>query len=364
MQLKGLYKLKHSGIWYFQPPMVGGVRPKPINLKTKDEETAVQAYHEAVIDAGRLFAGGSIRMEAARYLAEKARAGQHSPRTTEESSKVFESFADHCGNRALASVTHEDVAGYQLALIDAGRAESTMRAALGRINGLLTWAVEEGILRKHPGKRIKRPQAHPTKTERYCTKAERDRLIAAAAQTRKVGGQTVFLPYLEAYLWLGFFAGLRKSEIVEVHRDWIDLDGGVIHVRETATFRPKSRQSRTIRMGGKLAAFLRGYMERVPPGEHPYLLCPEIGPGRKQKTRGRKAWRYRFDPKKSFKALVREEGLEWVTTHTMRHTFATLHIQAGTPLGMVAKELGDDEALVFRVYVGYSRHSGHESAID
>lgn len=364
MKLKGLYKLPHSGIWYYQPPQVGGVRPKPINLRTKDEETAVKLYHDAVNEARRVYAGGSVRMEAARYLDEKSRRGEHTIRTTEAATIVLERFANHCGNRPLATIVHDDVASFHLAMIEAGKADSTIRAELGRLNGFFTWAVTEAsVLRTHPGKKIKRPKAVATRTERYCTKEERDRLLAAAAVERDYRPKRV-VQYLPCYLWLGFMAGLRKSEIVEARRDWIDLTGGVIHVRETDTFVPKDKQARKIRMSPRLCAFMTAYLERTPAGPHPYLLRPDIGPGKKRKARGKKAWRYRFDPKKTFKSLMAEEDLEWVTNHAMRHTFATLHIIGGTPLGMVAKELGDDESLVFKTYVGYSRSSGHESVID
>ncbi len=355
MKLKGLYRLTHSGIFYYQPPQVGGIRPKPVNLGTKDEQIAVEKYHRAVADAQRQFAGGSVRMEAARFLAQRRSEGAHTERSSEESEADLERFAVFTGNPPLAAITGDDIEAYRVSLVARGLAAATIRSRLARIKALFSWAVESETIREHPGRGVKLPKAKATRTERYCTREERDRLLATVPEDR---------PDLACYLWLGFFAGLRKSELIEAHRDWVDLAGGVLHVRQTDTYVPKDKEDRTIRLGGRLKDFLARYLAAVPAGEHPYLIRPDRGPGKKSKARGTKAWRYRFDMERAFKSHVSAQGLPWVSNHTMRHTFATLHVIAGTPLGMVAKELGDDEGLVFRTYVGYSRHSGHESATD
>jgi integrase len=187
-------------------------------------------------------------------------------------------------------------------------------------------------------------------------------------------------------LWLGFFAGLRRREIDQARRDWVDLEAGVIQVRVTDTFSPKSKRGvRTIRLSPRLAEFLRGYLERPPerprrlrkadgetrelivlPAAHPgdYLVRPDRLPGKKVKTRGKRANRYRFDARRPFNDHVQSIGLGWVGFHTMRHTWATLHALAGTPLTTLAKELGEEAATCFEHYVGYQREGGHAGAVD
>jgi integrase len=86
--------------------------------------------------------------------------------------------------------------------------------------------------------------------------------------------------------------------------------------------------------------------------------------GRKTKTRGKQENRYRFDARRPLEQHVAEQGLPWVGFHTMRHTWATLHALAGTPMTTLAKELGEEAETVFRHYVGYQRESSHSAAID
>jgi integrase len=117
-----------------------------------------------------------------------------------------------------------------------------------------------------------------------------------------------------------------------------------------------------VRLSPRLAAFLSGYGLR-----EPYLLRPDKLPGKKithRKGERTKAWRYRYDPRRPFKDHVRACGLGWVSFHTMRHTFATLHALAGTPLTTIARELGDDERTTYHNYVGHSRSTSHAAAID
>ena len=348
MKLPGLFRRSNTGVYYYQPPQVRGVRPPAISLETKSEEIAVQKYHATVADSQRLFAGGSVRMEAAAFLLERRRHGAHTARTSEESERTLVRFAEQVRNRPLASIGHDDVRAFQAAMVGRGLSPATVRSEMGRLSAFFTWAVREGRIERSPCAGIHYPRTIATRAERYCTREERDRLVATAPVDR---------PDLACCLWLGFFAGLRKAEILEARRDWIDLGGGVLHVRNTPTFVTKDKRDRVIRLSPRLAQFLAGYLAavEVPPGAH--LIRPEIG------ERPRK-WRYRFDPKKSFRAHVADQGLEWVTFHTMRHTFATLHALAGTPLTTIARELGDDVEVTYRHYVGYSRHGGHESATD
>ncbi len=356
MKLKGLYQKTDTGIWYYQPRMVKGVRPKPISLETKDPEEAAEAYFRVAQNAHREFSAESVRMEAVRFLRAKAASGQHTPRTTEQSEMVLEKFIALTKNPPIKAVRSSHILAFRDEMASRSLSPATIRASIGRLSAFFTWAVREGLIDDHPCKRVDMPRAVPTRTEKYCTKEERDRLISAVPADRLD---------LQLVLWLGFFAGMRRLEIVEAHRDWIDLAAGALHVKRTATFLPKGKRDRMVRISPRLGQFLAHYMEAVPavPGS-PYLLRPDKLPGKVKGAKGKKAWRYRFDPRRAFNSLTEEVGLSWVHFHTMRHTFATLHAIAGTPLSVIAKELGDDQQLVFNTYVGYTRHGDHAGAVD
>ncbi len=351
MKLPGLYQRGNTGMWYYQPPQVKGVRPPAISLETKSEVVAVQKYHETVADAARVFSGGSVRMEAAAFLAERLRHAAHTPRTSKESERLLGQFADHVQNCPVRAVTTAQVRAFQQAMVTRGLAAATIRSEMGRLSAFFTWAKTHGEIDANPCTGIHYPRTVRTRSERYCTRAERDRLVRSAPKKR---------PDLALCLWLGFFAGLRKAEILEARRDWVDLRAGVLHVRNTDTFTTKDKRHRMIRLSRRLAVFLKSYLRR--PG-HRDLAADDylIRPGEDESGR---RWRYRFDPKKSFRSHVASQGLGWVTFHTMRHTFATLHALAGTPMTTIARELGDDIDVTYQHYVGYSREGGHESVTD
>lgn len=356
MKLKGLYQKTDTGIWYYQPPMVKGVRPKAISLETKDAEEATEAYFRTAQNAHREFAAESVRMEAVRFLRAKLASGQHTPLTSEQSETVLEKFAALTNNPPIKAVRPSHLIAFRDEMSGRNLSPATIKSTMGRLSAFFTWAVREGLIDEHPARRVDMPRVLPTRTEKYCTKEEREKLIQAAPRER---------PDLQLVLWLGFFAGLRRREIVEAHRDWIDLEGGVLHVKRTETFLPKGKRDRMVRISPRLAEFLARYLREVRevPGS-PYLLRPDKLPGKVKGAKGKKAWRYRFDVRRSFNQLTDAVGLSWVHPHTMRHTFATLHAIAGTPLSVIAKELGDDPQLVFNTYVGYTRHGDHAGAVD
>lgn len=355
MKLKGLYQKTDSRIWYYQPPMAKGVRPRPISLGTKDAEEAVAAYYAVAASSEEQFRRGTLRMEAARYVAQKRDEGKHTPATTEHAERILGMVVAVLGNRDVSAYGRADM----VALRDHWRAKKLSPASIAsyftRVAAFFAWATGEKLTAANPVAGLDYQRSFPNRSERYCTREERERLIATVPAERDD---------LALCLWLGFFAGLRRNEIVEARRDWIDLSGGVLHVRRTDTFQPKGKKARQIRMSPRLAGFLAGYVARVQFGESPYLLRPDKQQGRKQKTRGKKAWRYRYDPRAPFEAHVAAQGLEWVGFHSLRHTFGSLHAMAGTPLTILAKELGDDYKVVYETYVGYQRGNTHSAAAD
>lgn len=386
MKLKGLYQKTDSRIWYYQPPMAKGVRPKPISLGTKDPEKATALYHEVVRQASAAFRRGSLRMEVARYIMEMRQKGKHRPATTEHSERVLGQLIEMVGNLSVDQISAARLEKVKETWEKRGLKVSTIASYFTRIAAFFTWAKGENLIKAHPVDGVHYERDFGTRAEQYCTKEQRDRLVAGAPvgvvelevllATGFFQGQwrgDLIRIDVALCLWLGFFAGLRRGEIVEARRDWVDLEAGILHVRRTATFVPKGKKNRMIRMSPRLREFLRFYVDHVAfdlvegeeaDGGGPFLLRPDRPSGKKQKTRGQKAWRYRFDPRAPFAEHVRRHGMPWVSFHTMRHTFGTLHALAGTPLSTIARELGDQLRVVEKAYIGYTKADTHSAAAD
>jgi integrase len=91
-----------------------------------------------------------------------------------------------------------------------------------------------------------------------------------------------------------------------------------------------------------MTAELREWLRDVYGLHQPFMLAPTVKHGR---------YRYRYDFRKAFDALVNRCGLA-VTFHDLRRTFASLLVSRGVSLYKVAKWLGDELVTV-------QTHYGH-----
>lgn len=116
----------------------------------------------------------------------------------------------------------------------------------------------------------------------------------------------------------------RTSILVETKRlRWDDLGpDGTVHIRmENA----KSKKSRYVQLNTLALSVLEG-IERIP--DNPYIFP------------GNKSGEHITNPRKLFMSVKQKVGLDYVCIHTLRHTFATLSISAGTDLYVVQSQLG------------------------
>ncbi len=136
---------------------------------------------------------------------------------------------------------------------------------------------------------------------------------------------------------LCYGAGLRVSEACRLKVDDIDSQRMVLHVRAA-----KGDKDRQVALGTTLLEALRAYWRcRRPRG--PYLF-----PG----NRRRPPYLSRAAFQKVLKASVKASGLDkQVTPHTLRHSYATHLIEAGTDLRTVQLLLGHSSLRSTMLYV-------------
>ena len=117
---------------------------------------------------------------------------------------------------------------------------------------------------------------------------------------------------------------MRKSEILTIRRENIDLDARSIYI-------PQAKAgARTQPISADLASFLADYLETLPKGT-PWLF-PSIGA-----LHG-----HTVDIRKAFVRAVIAAGLDpkQVVRHTLRHTAITHLVQAGVDLPTVKRISG------------------------
>ncbi len=192
---------------------------------------------------------------------------------------------------------------------------ATANTYLSNIQAFFRWAAATGRAPANPCTAVLRHRTH-SRTIRFCTPAERDRIIATAPDDD-----------LRYVYFCGFHAGLRKLEIIESRPEWFNLTVGTVSVQSSATFTPKNRRDRTIPLTAAFKAFLATYGLR-----QPFMLYPE---------RQRYNELYRCNYTLRTVAHLKSLDLGWVTSHTMRHTFASILASRGCSIYKIARWLGD-----------------------
>ncbi len=340
MKFEGLFQRKDTGTWYYQPPQVNGVRPRPESLHTKDRLEAIERWKQRSKLRKHQLTSERGSFELARYLAAKQTARTHTRASTEIAGLSVRRFLEVVGDRLVTDFTAQDVERFRDQLWNEGCSDATVQTYLSRLKAWFEWLKKAKLVDGNPVVGVEIPPERRTRANLYCKKAERDRLLSAVEHRED----------LAFVVWTGFMAGLRKREIIEARPEWFDLEAGVMHIQETPTFRPKGRHVRAIELSDRYLEFLRRYGLRGP-----FMVRPEVKHGRS---------RYRWDFRRPFGDFMEQQGMGWVTAHVMRRTFATLQVMAGQQIPLVAKWLGDDPQITFNHYFGYARNTGGASAAD
>ena len=211
----------------------------------------------------------------------------------------------------------------------ASLAHDTVKGIRRTLNVCLEKAVDEGILAKNPCSKVKLPTGQ--KPEMKTMKKEE--LGAFLEETKRCGCYEFY--YLE------LSTGMRLGEICAL--EWTDLDVNkkTISVNKSARklngeiiiTTPKTKSSnRTIRINDDLVDLLLAMKERQI--ESKYIFpSPDTGGIRDMPAVTRRLHR-----------IQDRAGLPRIRFHDLRHTFATLTLEAGVDVKTVSQMLGHTDA--------------------
>jgi integrase len=188
------------------------------------------------------------------------------------------------------------------------------------ISGVCEMAVADGLMRANPTRKVKAPRPERS-TKVVPTREQVAKMIEEAATEPRARALIVVLAY----------TGQRISEAHSLW--WSDWDGaGTLRVLDTKGHRP-----RAVPVTATLAEELKAWRkvqtaERVASvwwGEGDYILSTPIGT--------------RWDPsnarKKAFRPVA-DKVCPGATPHSLRHAAATLLLEEGVPMRVVAELLG------------------------
>ena len=265
----------------------------------------------------------------------------------------------HLGNRMLQKVQPADIAALYTSLTREGLAPRTTRMVHTALHRALGQAKNWGILRDNPADIAKPPKA-PSKETPMLQPSE------AVGLLDRLRGQPL---YLIASLALG--TGMRRNELLGLRWGDVDLDAGRLTIEQaleqTATYgirikAPKTKHGRrTISLPAHLVAELRQHWREQQEQRLGMGLgkAPDSAPvfatadgGHVSPNAITKAW----------PVAMAAIGMPAVTLHSLRHTHASMLINAGLDILTISRRLGHSSPTITLKVYGHLIHGGDDRA--
>lgn len=200
-----------------------------------------------------------------------------------------------------------------------------LRVLLDCANGL-------SMVRGNPAREVKLRQPKRVKDRRVLAPAEIDWML-----DRSTAHSDLIRGGLGVAVRLGLYAGLRNEEMVWLQRDAIDLERGIVSVRETTdphtgeVWVPKDGEVRRVDIKRPCVEYLHKHICQSDP-DSVWLLSGSRPTRRLGTDSIGQAWR---------NMLSREHGPpDDISLHCLRHTYATELLRAGVDIRTVQARLG------------------------
>jgi integrase len=323
----------------------------------------------------------TLREYAERWLREHV-AIACKPRTQEHYASVFKHHIyPALGNLALGDVTRERLRTLLAERAATGRTPKTKasksehleplsRATLTNIliplRALLNSAVDDGKIASNPAVRLGRFSRGLN--EREARKVE---ALTAEELARVLAVASKLYPDHADILHVLAWTGLRLGEACALQWEDIDGTGRFLEVRRTVGLRarllligaPKSGQARRVDLPAALAVRLaeRRSVQEAEAAVKGLDPSPWVFPSATDPSRPLNAQHLRF---KVWYRVLRHAGLRGVRLHDLRHTYASLLLQAGEPIGYVKQQLGHSSIQVTVDRYGHFVPGANRSAVD
>ena len=231
------------------------------------------------------------------------------------------------------------IRGYLAHLVRRGISKRSAGRSLSAVRSLYRYLHRNEIVEANPARAVGSPKQEKYLPQ-YLDMTQMGNLFSAA-ETRAQGGKFTDVRNL-AMLELFYSAGLRLSELRGVSRDSLDMLANQVKVRG------KGRKERIVPLGDRAVLALRNYESKRDE------LLRAIGPrgdrtafflsaqGRRISTRALQ------NAMVSLLNLVSESA--GLSTHSLRHTFATHMLDAGADLRAVQELLGHASVQTTQIY--------------
>jgi len=269
----------------------------------------------------------------------------HDPKTVKAYQSAMRGFVywlkDQPGGSPFlpGQITETAIRGYMDYLATEGRAPRTRSQTLTTLSRFCRWAISAGYLQRNPASQIQRPAIINT-APRELTPAQRYSLKKLVEREQS--------PRLSAIFALGYWTGLRISEVAQLRREHCHVNKRAGHITIVDS---KGGKTRTIDLHPEARRALYNYLCANDPmrrdasdPDSPYLFTSQRAAWLRQ--RGRPDHLTMRGIEHIWTALKQRapqdecELIEDVTFHDLRHDFAHRARAAGWNLEEIAVYLG------------------------
>ena len=236
-----------------------------------------------------------------------------------------------------ADLTRSALREFVFLLKDLGLSPASIRRSVSAVRSYYAFLLAEGHVRTDPSDRLESPARWRTLPEVLAVSE-----IEAMLATPDAGERLVWRD--RALLELGYGAGLRVSELCGLLLTDLLLSEGLVQVRG------KGGKERLVPIGRGTIGALSVYLHQV---------RPELDRG---KSQGRVLLNGRGEPLSRVgawgivkRAASRAGIVRKVSTHTLRHSFATHLLEGGADLRAVQEMLGHADLSTTQIYTHVDR---------
>ena len=263
------------------------------------------------------------------------------------------------GRRPIADVTRKDCRDLVMTAREKGLKISTVRGIVRTLSTVLSQAVEDELLPSNPALRMRKYLQRGDEPESEVDpfpREEAEHVLAVARQH-----------FPEGYSWLlcALRTGLRPGELLALRWGDIDWRGRFVKVQRNLVrgklTTPKNHQCRQVDLSTQLRGALRLWRR------HESAKWLEHGLPRPEWvfSSGSGTPLDESNVRKMFNRILDKAELHRRGPHQMRHTFASLLLQAGAPITYVSRQLGHrDSSITLRVYAHWLPEAKAEKGVD
>ena len=251
----------------------------------------------------------------------------------EDQRRLAKHVAPALGTRTLTSVERADVDHLHKRI--GAKAPYEANRVLGLLRNLFNVAEERGLVPDGHPNPTRRVKMYPERArERYLDEGEVARLWAATSEED---------PYVQAWIALGFYTGMRKMETLALRWEDVDLKKDEIHLQRTKSGRPL-----TLALSEEAIAVF----DSIPRQANSPWVFPSSDPST-----------HRIDFKKPWERVRERAGLKDIRYHDLRRTTGSWLAQEGVPLEVIQKILNHSRPQVTRIYARLSDQQPRDALV-